>query len=169
MIVSRTSTYTAVVFASVLQGPTCRVMASCEGGTASRSTFEHPTCTSAVEYVQKCCRDKQGNPWPPKPKGLWKGSYEVHKLSKADVPTLDMMKVNRGQAYREGHYPPFPSRKWKASAVICARWDRSTDEGALREWLDHHRCVSGTPLPPFLRGAAYRYACCVLLQVSGPS
>ena len=63
----------------------------------------------------------------------------MQQLKKADVPTLDEMRLNRGQPYRAGHYPPFPTRTWKASAVICARWDRSTDEGALREWLDHHR------------------------------
>ena len=122
-------------------------MEATEGGTASRSTYEHPTCTSAIQYAKKCCRDEEGNPWPPIPNGVWKGSVKVNELSKADVPTLDMMKLNRGQLYRNGRYPPFPTRKWKSKIVVCARWDRTTDEGALREWLDHHRCVSGTPKP----------------------
>ena len=75
------------------------------------------------------------------------GSVKVNELSKADAPTLDMMKLNWGQLYRNGRYPPFQTRKWKSKIVVCARWDRTTDEGALREWLDHHRCVTGTPKP----------------------
>lgn len=105
-----------------------------------RSTFEHPVCKTAVAYADKCCRDDDGNPWPPVPTDVPRDSYTIHELQPSDVKTLDELRLNRGLAFREGHYPPFPVSNWTASSVICARWDRSTDEGALREWLDHHRC-----------------------------
>lgn len=105
-----------------------------------RSTFEDPSCLTAVAYADACCRDKEGIPWPPVPTDVPRDSYIIHELQPSDVPTLEAMKLTRGQEFREGHFPPFPDETWKASTVICARWDGSTDEGALREWLDHHRC-----------------------------
>jgi hypothetical protein len=107
--------------------------------TPCRSTFKHPTCSSAVGLAAECCRDPAGNPWPPVPKNVPKSSYQVHELTALDVPTMKEMQLYRGQANREGHYAPFAAEKWKPTAVVCARWDRSTDEGALREWLDHHK------------------------------
>jgi hypothetical protein len=97
-------------------------------------------CLSAVEYADKCCRDSQGNPWPPVPTDVSRDSYTIHELSEADVPSLEDLELTRGMPFREDHYPPFPEKSWKATSVICARWDQTTTEGALREWLDHHRC-----------------------------
>lgn len=108
---------------------------------ACRSTFKHPVCESAVAYADNCCRDKYGNPWPPVPKDVSRDDYTINELQPDDVPSLDDMHLNRGLSFREGHLAPFPQDTWKASIVICARWDPNTDEGALREWLDHHKCV----------------------------
>jgi hypothetical protein len=106
---------------------------------ACRSTLEHPSCKSALEFVKPCCRGSDGNPWPPVPKNVPRDSYTVHELTKSDVPTLDDLKLNRGQMFRKGRYPPFASETWKARSVVCARWERSTTEAALHEWLDHHK------------------------------
>jgi hypothetical protein len=74
------------------------------------------------------------------PEDVPRDSYTIHELLEEDVPTLDDLKLDRGMPFREDHYAPFPEKSWGATTVICARWDRTTDEGALREWLDHHRC-----------------------------
>lgn len=131
-------------------------LCSLSKGHACRSTIEHPSCESALEIAKQCCRDEAGQPWPPVPPhntmtSFLTGapSYQVHALSHADVPSLEDINVNKGHMFRPGHHAPFPNT-WKASAVICARWDRSTDESALHEWLDHHRC-----------GALY----CIILRV----
>lgn len=99
-------------------------------------------CLSAVDYAEKCCRDEEGNQWPPIPTDVPRDSYTIHELQRSDVPNLDDLELDRGMDFREGHYAPFPVHSWEPNIVVCARWDRSTDEGALREWLDHHRCTS---------------------------
>ena len=66
-----------------------------------RSTFEHPVCESAVAYADKCCRDEDGNPWPPVPTDVPRDSYTIHELEPSDVLSLDELRLNRGLPFRD--------------------------------------------------------------------
>lgn len=93
--------------------------------------------------VDECCRDDRGQPTPPMPRlrrGRIVADATLTRLAPSDVPSLASLGLTRGKAMDTSRAHPF-SENYTASAAVCALWDGHTDERALLEWLDHHRCA----------------------------